>query len=491
MDDTAKSRTKWRLATAITAAVIIAGAILLIVWQRHHTADDAGLVSARVNSFYKKYQAPDGASVSERLRSEFLTEGFQRELAREEAASQENFEAAYAAGIGTCDPFTLAQDDIGSIQAINVHIKGDQADVIAAEKKDASYQIKLKLLKQNGEWLIDEIKPGRSEWARLKLLKRNREWLIDEIEPGRSDSSGVEMTPSNGSSPSSTATSSTAAQTPFKSSADFAIFALKLREQRVEARGGYNLTEDLTKNVPQESREDKEQAPAAGDAPIPTQEGKDRPHFDMDTHAHSLEIEGAKPQPQSEEKPTPKPSEPPKTTPTPPPAETPPPDQLALLRSTPPPPSSYRREEVQTRNLGNITNRGRSAVNAVGTPLGKYQKALYDAIGARFYFYASPQQQGHLINIGNVQIQFWVDRSGYVKNLKIVQNTSNETFANVCLRSVQEVQAPPIPKEIGDTLPSEGLFQEINFTMYGKNSATPSAAQPATSPGVQKTPGQH
>src|ERR1039457_1349994 len=70
--------------------------------------------------------------------------------------------------------------------------------------------------------------------------------------------------------------------------------------------------------------------PAAGDAPIPTQEGKDRPNFDMDTHAHSLEIEGAKPQPQSEEKPTPKPSEAPKATPTPPPAEPPPPDHPAL-----------------------------------------------------------------------------------------------------------------------------------------------------------------
>ena len=236
--------------------------------------------------------------------------------------------------------------------------------------------------------------------------------------------------------------------------------------------------------------------PAAGDAPIPTQEGKDRPHFDMDTHAHSLEIEGAKPQPQSEEKPTPKPSEPPKATPTPAPTATPP-DQLAMLTLTPTPPpspsaqpeqsptpreqkptpapqqpprqpgSSYRREEIQTRNLGNISNRGRSAVNAVGTPLGKYQKALNDAIGARWYFYTSPQQQGDLINIGTVQIQFWVDRSGHVKNLKIVQNTSNEAFANVCLRSVQEIQVPPIPEEIAGTLPSEGLFTEISFTMYG------------------------
>jgi outer membrane biosynthesis protein TonB len=238
--------------------------------------------------------------------------------------------------------------------------------------------------------------------------------------------------------------------------------------------------------------------PANGDAPVPTQEGKDRPHLDMDTRQFSLATEGGKPQPPSEEKPTPAPSQSPKTTPTPAATATPP-DQLAMLTSTPTPPptaapsatpeqsptpmeqmptpaqqqppqppaSSYRRQEEQTRSLGRITNRGRSAVNAVGTPLGKYQKTLYDAIGARWYFYTSPKQQGDLINIGTAQIQFWVDRSGHVKNLKIVQNTSNEAFANVCLRSVLEVQVPPIPEEVAGTLPSEGLYTEISFTMYG------------------------
>jgi outer membrane biosynthesis protein TonB len=241
--------------------------------------------------------------------------------------------------------------------------------------------------------------------------------------------------------------------------------------------------------------------PANGDAPVPTQDGQQRPHLDLETNQFSLATEGAKPQPSAEEKPTAAPSLQPKMTPTPVPTATPP-DQLAMLRSTPtplpsqapsatpeesppptpkeqlptpppqqqppqPPASSYRRQEVQTQSLGRITNRGRSAVNAVGTPLGKYQKGLYDAIGARWYFYTSPKQQGDLINIGTVQIQFWVDRSGHVKNLKVVQNTSNEAFANVCLRSILEIQPPPIPPEIGDTLPSEGLYQEINFTMYG------------------------
>ena len=61
---------------------------------------------------------------------------------------------------------------------------------------------------------------------------------------------------------------------------------------------------------------------------------------------------------------------------------------------------------------------------------------------------------------------FSVDRSGRVRNLKVVQNTSNESFANVCLRSVLEVQLPAIPEDVAASLPPEGLDEEMSFTMY-------------------------
>jgi len=53
-----------------------------------------------------------------------------------------------------------------------------------------------------------------------------------------------------------------------------------------------------------------------------------------------------------------------------------------------------------------------------------------------------------------------------VKNLKIVENTSNESFANVCLQSVLEMQLPPIPEDVASSLPPEGLDEEMSFTMY-------------------------
>lgn len=210
--------------------------------------------------------------------------------------------------------------------------------------------------------------------------------------------------------------------------------------------------------------------PATGSAPLPSQLGVDRPNTDLETHDATLGQTGAEPQPtvRPEEKPTP--SVAPTAAPTPTPS-----DQLAMLRATPTPAvqptatpqpvrSTYQPMKQQKRMTGAISNRGPSSINAVGTPLGRYQKMLYDAVGSRWYKYV--QQQSDLVSIGTAHVVFSVDRSGRVRNLKVVQNTSNESFANVCLRSVLEVQLPPIPEDVADTLPADGLEEEMSFTMY-------------------------
>lgn len=211
--------------------------------------------------------------------------------------------------------------------------------------------------------------------------------------------------------------------------------------------------------------------PATGSMPLPSQEGKDRPNMDLDSHAASLANEGAQPQPSAAKQPTVEPS----VAPTP--QSTPLPDQFAMLTSTPrptaqptaastpqQPKSVYQPMKDRTRLAGSISNRGTSSVNALGTPLGRYQKMIYDAVGSRWYNYV--QQKGDLVDLGTAHVVFSVDRTGRVKNLKLVHNTSNEVFANVCLQSVLEIQLPPIPEDVASTLPSEGLDQEISFTMF-------------------------
>ena len=248
---------------------------------------------------------------------------------------------------------------------------------------------------------------------------------------------------------------------------------------------------------------------AAGDAPVPTQQGKDRPTLDLENQQHTLALQGARPQPEvqpgrtpppSVATPTPVPSASatpqPTTTSTPQPeaSRSPEPDQFAMLHATPPPPptpaeetttppittappsarptpvlpqqpsSSYRREQSKTRLQGNISNRGIASVNALGTPLGRYQKMVYDAIGSRWY--GLIDQNRDRVNIGTVHVEFVVDRGGRITKLRILENSADESFSNLCLQSVQDARLPPIPDELGATLPSDGLPADMNFTIY-------------------------
>lgn len=214
---------------------------------------------------------------------------------------------------------------------------------------------------------------------------------------------------------------------------------------------------------------------ATGSAPLPSQQGKDRPSIDLESHNYSLAREGAKPQPSAAPQETPQPSA------TPQPTATAAPEQLAMLTSTPTPPppqqpqatpapqqpqaSSYRPLKQQTRISGSISNRGVSSVNALGTPLGRYEKILKDAIGSRWYSYM--EQKRDLVSIGTLQVRFYIDRGGRVQNLKITENTSNEAFANICLQAIQEARLPPIPEDVANALPSQGLeIEGMNFIIY-------------------------
>jgi outer membrane biosynthesis protein TonB len=198
---------------------------------------------------------------------------------------------------------------------------------------------------------------------------------------------------------------------------------------------------------------------AAGEMPLPSQAGKDRPMMDLESNPYSLDSKGA----QAQQKPA---SQQTAAKPAAQPEPITAADQFALLtqKSASAPDaaaassqaqSAYRRQKERTRMAGNITNRGISSVNALGTPLGRYQKIVADSIGSRWYTYV--EQKRDLINIGTLHLAFIIDRSGRVKNLKVTENSSNESFASVCVQSVMEAHLPPIPADVAQSLPPEGL----------------------------------
>jgi len=208
--------------------------------------------------------------------------------------------------------------------------------------------------------------------------------------------------------------------------------------------------------------------PPTGSLPVPSQQGADRPNLDLSSQHQSIPNEGAQPQPSVAQQSV----TPPSAHPTPITTKS---EEFAMLTSTPTPrpsaastpqapKSSYQPFKDKTRLAGSITNRGTSAVNALGTPLGRYQKILFDAVGSRWYAYV--EEKADLVKLGTTRVSFAVDRSGRVKNLKVINNDSNEAFANVCLQSILDAQLPPIPEDVAKTLPPEGLESEISFTTF-------------------------
>jgi hypothetical protein len=246
--------------------------------------------------------------------------------------------------------------------------------------------------------------------------------------------------------------------------------------------------------------------PALGIAPIPTQEGKQLPTMDLTNRQHLLEQEGAQSQPSSRPSSPPVPSATPPPTPqptatqsptatppsTPQPTPTPNADLLAMFRASPPPTartpgpeneirrpspkaspppvshppasSAYRREQIQERMAGNISKRGVSSVNAVGTPLGRYEKSVYDSIGKRWYALCDANRDR--VDIGTVHVQFMVAPNGKINDIKIISGGTSESFANLCLQSIQEAKPGSIPEEVMAVLPPEGLPGEVSFTGF-------------------------
>ena len=241
--------------------------------------------------------------------------------------------------------------------------------------------------------------------------------------------------------------------------------------------------------------------PASGNESLPSQMGRaDLKFTDFKTQKDALgklkldQADTSKPTPKPESKPIP--TAPP-VTPVPtqaPPQETPPPAKLpdnaiALQKPTPvgkpqqplpsqPPPQptpakelprpknapGYQPQKEQRKIAGNISNRGKAGINALGTPLGRYQKFVADAVGSRWQMYIANRMD--LITIGEARIKFIVNTNGRVERIQILSNTSNSMFGEYCIQSVMKAELKPIPPEIADLLDNGKLEIEFSFTIY-------------------------
>ena len=134
-------------------------------------------------------------------------------------------------------------------------------------------------------------------------------------------------------------------------------------------------------------------------------------------------------------------------------------------KSSTPSASGFQPETRVTRLRGSISNRGRASVEANATPLGRYKKAVSDAIGSRWYYYVKSQMG--LLNIGTVDIRFTILPNGKVKAPQILNNSSNESFASVSLSAIVQAEIPPIPPEVEAVLENGRIEIDYSFSILG------------------------
>lgn len=220
-------------------------------------------------------------------------------------------------------------------------------------------------------------------------------------------------------------------------------------------------------------------APAGGEA-LPTQDGRDQSFLELEEQRLAL----AKPDSAS-----PAPDMPP-SQPSPPVPQTAPPlpekreeikpkpekdgaitaaktaREPAKTPTEPPPPAvpaarpSYRPMTRATRLSGSIDNRGKAAVSALSTPLGRYRKAISDAVGSSWYYHIGSRMD--MFSIGTIKVIFTIERDGKARNPRVLSNTSNESFEIVTIESIRAAEIPPIPPDVLPVL--DGGRIEIDFS---------------------------
>ena len=163
------------------------------------------------------------------------------------------------------------------------------------------------------------------------------------------------------------------------------------------------------------------------------------------------------------------PEKPPTPEPIMPPSKPQPSTELAKLVPPSPKPqdvpkTGYQPNLEQTKIEGSISNRGNAAVDAVRTPLGVYKKQISEAIGSRWHYYV--KQRNDLITVGIARVTFFVTKEGRIQNVRVIDNTSNETFSIVCSQSVREAELPAPPAEAFEAMKDGRMEITFTFNLY-------------------------
>lgn len=121
-------------------------------------------------------------------------------------------------------------------------------------------------------------------------------------------------------------------------------------------------------------------------------------------------------------------------------------------------------EERQKVINGSLAKEGVDAVDAIGTPMGKYKKAVRDVISAKWHEYR--QKNADFVTWGILKLEFSVDARGKVHDLQITKNEANAMLAEFSLRAIRDAELPPMPAEVAESVGAKGLVIQYDIIIY-------------------------
>lgn len=201
----------------------------------------------------------------------------------------------------------------------------------------------------------------------------------------------------------------------------------------------------------------KERTPKAEPTPVPTPEIK----RELDEFAMLGPTPTPHPEPSFEDNQfDPTRREPMTEPPRPTPAVRRPPAARAPSRAAMP---GYQPQTQKALLSGSLSNKGPASVAALGTPMGRYQKAVFDAVGSRWYYYID--QRMDVASFGRVKIHFTIDKTGAVLQPTVVSHSGNSTLESASLQAIMDATIPPMPPEVSAIIQSNQMDLEIEFNL--------------------------
>lgn len=123
-------------------------------------------------------------------------------------------------------------------------------------------------------------------------------------------------------------------------------------------------------------------------------------------------------------------------------------------------------EAARARSDGKISNRPGTATELANTPVARYRKQVSDGVGSRWYYYIRPQMDA--VAEGSARISFRVDEQGRACDIKVLANSSNAAFRDVCVQAVSKAELLPPPSDVLATTKDNRFETELTFTWRNK-----------------------